>query len=77
MPSKPPPVPRAALPIPGQVSTMTTADLRVLLLETAQPTFYNGKGYRIVSKHIGPGVYEVWLREWEHDGREKGWGGYE
>ncbi len=52
------------LPTPGMRCTMTRADLHYHLLNTPQPTFYLGIAYAIAHKHLGVGVYEVWLRPW-------------
>lgn len=49
---------------PSQNTTCTRAQLKAWLLNTAQPYLYNGEGYEIVSKHLGAGVYKVWLRLW-------------
>lgn len=49
-------------------ATMTTEDLRRLLLETPRPVLLNGLSYDIKNKCIGPDVYEVWLKRWKHGG---------
>ena len=40
--------------------TMTRETLRELLLKTPIPAFWHGGTYRIRSKSLGAGVYEVW-----------------
>ena len=59
------------LPHPASTTTMLRKDLQVLLLENPQPTFYNGASYNIRSKHLGTGVYEVWLTLWKPPGQPR------
>lgn len=44
---------------PHMTYTMRRAVLQKLLLERPSPAFWNGRTYRIKSKHLGAGVYEV------------------
>jgi hypothetical protein len=46
-------------------TTMSRADLKGLLLDMPQPCFRNGEAYEIKSKHLGAGVYRVWLERWK------------
>jgi hypothetical protein len=41
--------------------TMDTKDLKELLLETDADIIACGKRYDIKTKHLGAGVYKVWL----------------
>lgn len=59
----------ARIPAPGMHTTMTRTQLKQLLLDTAQPVFWNGQTYEIKSKHLGAGAYRVWLSDWR---KEKG-----
>lgn len=52
---------------PSQNSTVTRKQLKEILLNTPQPYFWNGGGYEIKSKHLGAGVYKVWLTPWRLD----------
>ena len=40
---------------------MTRNELRTLLLESPTPFYVWGRPYDIRSKHVGAGIYEVWL----------------
>jgi hypothetical protein len=42
-----------------------TADLRALLLQTGGQMLAGGHLYRIKAKHLGAGVHEVRLKQWE------------
>ncbi len=41
--------------------TKTRKELKQLLLETQGWMFYNGYMWDINSKHLGAGVYKVWM----------------
>lgn len=43
---------------------MTRKELRALLLDH-DPIMYNGRLWDVKSKHLGAGVYRVWLKERE------------
>ena len=45
---------------------MAKKQLMAILLENTL-VMVNGKGYEVVWKHVGLGVYEVWLKEKEYD----------
>jgi hypothetical protein len=46
--------------------TMDTKDLKELLLSTGGQVLACGRLYEIKTKHLGAGVYRVWLSLWEH-----------
>jgi hypothetical protein len=41
---------------------VTRKELREILLNTPEPVFVSGEGYKICHRHLGAGVYEVWLQ---------------
>lgn len=46
---------------PGTSYTMTRKELKAQLMEYGEFQFFNGDMYDIKSKHLGAGVYKVWL----------------
>ena len=45
--------------------TLTTEDVRSLMLATGGQTFTHGSLYEIKSKHLGAGIYRVSLSPWK------------
>jgi len=48
--------------IPGNTTTMTRKQLRETLLATAGKCMAQGRMCDVTSKHLGAGVYRVWLQ---------------
>lgn len=51
------------LPSYGMTTTRTRKELKQILLDTGGWTFMNGYCCDIRSKHLGCGVYKVWLEQ--------------
>jgi len=51
-------------------ASMTTKEVRTVLLDMARPVLLSGRSWDILNKRIGPGIYEVWLREHRYDAKE-------
>ena len=45
--------------------TATKKDVQETLLKSDGQMLLNGRLYRIKAKHIGAGIYKVWLSPWE------------